>query len=603
MIVKTLKLVHLLNKKYMPLLIICKLLASTEIFVNILLGSRILDLIVTKQPISDTMRLVLIMVTSTCLIILARWGLENILRVMEQTLVSCMRQSIANHCLTLDYEVLEKKETLEMIQKAEDGMNAGGGLVAFLNDLASTVECLVTTVYSAIVLTGLFFPVAKTVSGLAGFLNRWYSALLLIAVLLLSVALRYVLARYLNRIQHKSFERNVEFNRGFSYFFSLIYQYRQGKDIRLYRMQDKIIHEMNKNGKQIEQNGQWMKKRRFPYLVGRSASNYLLCSSAYAYVGLKVMCGLISVGSTMKYVTTITKLSESLGHMIENYSSLSLKGEYLANYYDFLSLKNKKYDGTLPVEKRDDNEYLLEFRDVSFHYPNQEQMVLSHVSVKFTIGEKMAIAGPNGAGKSTFIKLLCRLYDPTEGEILLNGIDIRLYDYEEYMRIFSVVFQDYQLFSFSLAQNVAASLTYDRERVTQCLNKAGFEKQLSKFPDGIDTNLYQMQEKGVEVSGGESQKIALARALYKSASVVILDEPTSALDPVSEFEIYRHFDEMVEGRTSVYISHRMSSCRFCSRILVFDGGRIVQDGNHETLLHETDGLYAKLWEAQAVYYN
>lgn len=215
----------------------------------------------------------------------------------------------------------------------------------------------------------------------------------------------------------------------------------------------------------------------------------------------------------------------------------------------------------------------------------------------------MAIAGPNGAGKSTFIKLLCRLYDPTEGEILLNGIDIRLYDYEEYMKIFSVVFQDYQLFSFSLAQNVAASLAYDRERVTQCLNKAGFEKQLSKFPDGIDTNLYQMQEKGIEISGGESQKIALARALYKNASVVILDEPTSALDPVSEFEIYRHFDEMVEGRTSVYISHRMSSCRFCSRILVFDGGRIVQDGNHETLLNETGGLYAKLWEAQAKYYE
>lgn len=603
MIAKTLKLVHSLNKKYIPTLIICKLLASTEIFVNILLGSRILDLVVARQPVSDTMQLVLIMVTSSCLIILTRWGLENILRVMELKLNSCMRRAISNHCLTLDYEVLEKKETLEMIQRAEDGMSAGGGLGAFLNNLASTVECLVTIIYSTVVLISLFLPVPKPVSGLAGFLNRWYSSLLLIAVLLLSMVFRYVLARYWNRIEHTSFERNVEFNRGFSYFFSLIYEYRRGKDIRLYRMQDKILNEINKNAKQLEQNGQWMKKRQFPYLVGQSASNYLLLSSAYAYVGLKVICGLVSVGGTMKYVSTITKLSENLGHMMENYSSLSIKGQYLANYYDFLNLKNKKYDGTLPVEKRDDNAYLLEFRDVSFHYPNQEQIVLSHISMKFRIGEKMAIAGPNGAGKSTFIKLLCRLYDPTEGEILLNGIDIRLYDYEEYMKIFSVVFQDYQLFSFSLAQNVAASLAYDRERVTQCLNKAGFEKQLSKFPDGIDTNLYQMQEKGIEISGGESQKIALARALYKNASVVILDEPTSALDPVSEFEIYRHFDEMVEGRTSVYISHRMSSCRFCSRILVFDGGRIVQDGNHETLLNETGGLYAKLWEAQAKYYE
>lgn len=395
MIAKTLKLVHLLNRKYIPLLIMCKVLASAEIFVNILLGSRILDMVVARRLVSDTMQLVFIMVTSSCLIILARWGLENILRVMEQKLNSCMRQSISSHCLTLDYEVLEKKETLEMIQKAEDGMSASGGLGSFLNNLASAVECLVTVIYSAVVLTGLFLPAAKTASGLAGFLNQWYSALLLIAVLLLSAAFRYALARYMNRIEHASFERNVEFNRGFSYFFSLIYEYRKGKDIRLYRMQDKILNEMDKNAKQLEQDGRWQRKRRFPYFVGRSASNFLLLASAYAYVGLKVICGLISVGGTMKYVSTITKLSESLGHMMENYSSLSIEGEYLANYYDFLNLKNKKYDGTLPVEKRDDNEYLLEFRDVSFHYPNQEQTVLSHVSMKFTIGEKMAIAGPD----------------------------------------------------------------------------------------------------------------------------------------------------------------------------------------------------------------
>ncbi len=230
-------------------------------------------------------------------------------------------------------------------------------------------------------------------------------------------------------------------------------------------------------------------------------------------------------------------------------------------------------------------------------------MVLSHVSMKFTIGEKMAIVGPNGAGKSTFIKLLCRLYDPTEGEILLNGIDIKLYDYEEYMKIFSIVFQDYQLFSFPLAENVAASIEYDSEKVKRSLIEAGFEKQLKKFKDGIYANLYQMKEKGIEISGGEAQKIALARALYKDAAVVILDEPTSALDPVSEFEIYKHFDEMVQGKTSIYISHRMSSCRFCNRILVFDKGKIVQQGSHEQLMSQTGELYAKLWEAQAKYYQ
>ena len=368
-------------------------------------------------------------------------------------------------------------------------------------------------------------------------------------------------------------------------------------------MQDKVLNGVVENAKEIENNGQWMAKEERPYIIWKSVINYILLLSTYVYVGLKVICRLISLGNVMKYVAAITRMSDSLGSMMESYNALQIKGKYTSYYYDFLNIKNEKYEGTLPLEKRDDNEYLLEFKDVSFHYPNQKEMVLSHVSMKFTIGEKMAIVGPNGAGKSTFIKLLCRLYDPTEGEILLNGIDIKLYDYEEYMKIFSIVFQDYQLFSFPLAENVAASIEYDSEKVKRSLIEAGFEKQLKKFKDGIYANLYQMKEKGIEISGGEAQKIALARALYKDAAVVILDEPTSALDPVSEFEIYKHFDEMVQGKTSIYISHRMSSCRFCNRILVFDKGKIVQQGSHEQLMSQTGELYAKLWEAQAKYYQ
>lgn len=213
------------------------------------------------------------------------------------------------------------------------------------------------------------------------------------------------------------------------------------------------------------------------------------------------------------------------------------------------------------------------------------------------------MVGPNGAGKSTFIKLLCRLYDPTEGEILLNGINIRFYDYEEYLKIFSVVFQDYKLFSFSLAQNVAGALQYDGKKVKRCLREAGLGERLEDMEQGMETNIYQIQENGVEISGGEAQKIALARALYKDAPVVILDEPTAALDPVSEYETYKRFHEMVQNKTAVFISHRMSSCRFCSRILVFNEGHIVQDGTHETLLQEKGNLYEQMWEAQAQYYR
>ena len=224
--------------------------------------------------------------------------------------------------------------------------------------------------------------------------------------------------------------------------------------------------------------------------------------------------------------------------------------------------------------------------------------------MKFQLGKRLAIVGKNGSGKTTFIKLLCRLYDPTEGEIRLNGVDIREYDYEEYLKLFSVVFQDFKLFAFSLGQNVATAMEYDREKAEQCLVKAGFAERLKGMPKGTDTALYKdFESEGVEISGGEAQKVALARALYKDAPIVVLDEPTAALDPVAEAEVYTKFNELIGDKTAVYISHRLSSCQFCDEIAVFEEGAVVQRGSHEELLREGNGLYLELWTAQAQYYK
>ena len=256
------------------------------------------------------------------------------------------------------------------------------------------------------------------------------------------------------------------------------------------------------------------------------------------------------------------------------------------------------------MEKRDDDQYEIEFRNVSFKYPGTDIYALKDVSIKMKIGERLAIVGMNGSGKTTFIKLLCRLYDPDEGEILLNGIDIKKYNYEEYMRLFSIVFQDFKIFSFSLGQNVAASADYDEKYVEDVLDKVGFQKRLDNMPKGVQTPLYKdFDEGGVEISGGEAQKIALARALYRDAPIIILDEPTAALDPISEFEIYSKFNEIVGTKTAFYISHRLSSCRFCNEIAVFHKGRIVQKGSHEDLLKDVKGKYYELWNSQAQYYN
>ena len=224
--------------------------------------------------------------------------------------------------------------------------------------------------------------------------------------------------------------------------------------------------------------------------------------------------------------------------------------------------------------------------------------------MKFDIGKRLAVVGMNGSGKTTFIKLLCRLYDPTEGVILLNGIDIRKYNYREYMDIFSVVFQDFKLFALKLGENVAASVSYEQDRVVDCLEKAGFSERLAKLENGIETYLYKdYQKDGVEVSGGEAQKIAIARALYKDAPFIVLDEPTAALDPIAEAEIYSKFDEIAGDKTAIYISHRLSSCKFCDEILVFHKGAVIQQGTHEELVADTQGKYHELWHAQAQYYT
>ena len=315
---------------------------------------------------------------------------------------------------------------------------------------------------------------------------------------------------------------------------------------------------------------------------------------------------MISVGDVAMYSGAIIILQQEVSNLFGIWIELKTHNTYLKSYTELMEISNEKYEGTLPVEKRLDHEYELEFRNVSFHYPNSDRMILKNISFKLTTGKKLAIVGANGAGKTTFIKLLCRLYDPTEGEILLNGIDIRKYDYDEYISLFSIVFQDYKIFSFSVAENVAAGPEYDSERVVECLKEAGIYERVSQMKHGIESRLLKDQqdndEEGIEISGGEKQKIALARALYRDASLVILDEPTSALDPLAEQDIYQRFNEMVSDKTAIFISHRMSSCKFCDEVVVFDEGEIVETGTHENLVANTDGVYHKMWEAQAQYY-
>ncbi|MBO4534176.1 MAG: ABC transporter ATP-binding protein, partial [Treponema sp.] len=506
----------------------------------------------------------------------------------------------------LDFDILEKHETLDMYKKAKDGMQTGGDIRTFIDNLAGLVEKISTIVYSLVLLVPLFIPRAASetgaLTGLGYFLNQWYSFTIMVVVLAVHVIMSYRTNKKASQLQMEFFEKNVSYNRYFGYWFNLIFDYSIGKYIRLYKMQKLMTKRVQETNDKLEAEGNaWINKSLKISIVPIVSQAFMQLAS-YVFVGLKAVFGLISTGKCIMYVSSYTKLVESITGISDNFVSLKMVSRYLSFFYDYMEIKNKRYDGTIPTEKRDDNVFEIEFRDVSFKYANSETWALRHVNQKITLGTKNAVVGKNGAGKTTFIKLLCRLYEPTEGQILLNGVDIRYYDNEEYAKLFAIVFQDFNLFSFPLGENVAGDVDYDRDRAIKCLESAGFAERLAKMEKGLDTSLYQYDdENGVEISGGEAQKIAIARSLYKDAPFVIMDEPTSALDPVAEYEIYQRFDQMVEGKTSIYISHRMSSCRFCDNIIVFDEGKIIEQGSHDKLM-SNKGLYSELWNAQAQYY-
>ena len=330
----------------------------------------------------------------------------------------------------------------------------------------------------------------------------------------------------------------------------------------------------------------------------------IITGSIYVFACLKAWGGAFDVGSITQYVGAATAMAASLFSLTDIIGIMKTNTGYLDKTFEFLDIPNTMYQGSLTTEKRSDRQYEVEFRNVSFKYPGSESWALKNVSLKFKVGKRLAVVGENGSGKTTFIKLLCRLYDPQEGQILLNNIDIRKYRYDDYMAIFSVVFQDFQLICQPLGANVAGSCEYDRDQVNKALIDAGFGDRLASMEKGLDTMIYKdLSKDGVDVSGGEAQKIAIARSLYKDAPFIILDEPTAALDPIAEAEIYSKFDEIAGDKTAIYISHRLSSCKFCDEIAVFHEGAVIQQGSHAALLADESGKYYELWNAQAQYYT
>lgn len=568
------------------------------------LTSHLIDKVVSGEPWRDIIVFILITGGIDLALFLAMTMVNKWHNCHVQALVRNRSRKLWEKIINMDYVHIENPET----HVAKHRMyQAYWRIERTFYGLYSSVSGIVTAIAGIVMVAPLAFRSAPDAEGFMGFIGSPWG---LAAVTAVVVALTVLNTVYTSKFVFKVYsdvmnDRELLQNeRVASYYVEAILGgYRNGKSLRLYDEEELVLRELeSSSGKWMEIWGGALKKLRrlqFPSPI----LEILATLPMYTLAALRAVSGALSVGEIIGFVMYFSRIMNGINDTMNGICDMFINVEFLDGALKFLDIPDEKYKGTLPTEKRDDDEYEFEFKDVWFKYPNSEQYVLRGVNLKWRIGEKMALVGKNGCGKSTLIKLLCRLYDPTEGEITLNGIDIRKYKYEEYMALFSVVFQDSGLFSFSVAENVAADDNYDPELVRGCVERAGLGERLFRMENGIETCLYKdFDEHGVEISGGEAQKLCLARAIYKGAPFIVLDEPTASLDPISEHDIYTKFNGIVGTKTAVYISHRLSSCRFCDEITVMENGTIAERGSHDELVAK-GGVYGKLWAAQAEYYK
>lgn len=577
-------------------IVIGSLCGAAVAYVNSILYAKIIDRLMLKNY-DGAISLVCIMVLSIWLINMVYQACNQVFRQYADPSRDETRKRTARKTFRMEYEEFEKEDTLLAFRRIQNGEISSGSVSDQLHNIYYFFEQLIKIAFA---LAFLIILVVQAALGSRGnILEIVLMTAILIALFGLSFWINFIISQKIN-------ERNVMINvineKGNAegmYMGAVIANESNAKDFRLYGLQDYWLGK-SKNGK-IGRSF-----TEYGIFVGRNRAKFsfvvqLLAGYIYIYVSVMAMSGSISTGDVLMYAGAIITMMTSVQDAILKYNEIAYNNEYLKLYEEFIKRPNMHYDGTLPIEKRDDKRYELSFYNVSFKYPGSDKYILKDINMTFNIGEKLALVGLNGAGKTTLIKLLLRLYEPTEGEIRLNGIDIGKYDYDEYVQIFSVVFQDFGIFDFPLDENIAASEDVDSARVKKVIDQVGLTELVNSLPDKEHTLLYHENGDGVALSGGEAQKLAIARALYKDAPFVILDEPTAALDPIAEAEIYENFDTLVGDKTAIYISHRMSSCKFCDRIVVINNGRIEEEGSHDTLMEKNE-LYAKMYNAQANYY-
>lgn len=579
---KFLNLIRKTDKAYFLYLLGETLLAALQTFPNMFLLKASADALTKKIPFRSYVYIVLIWILLDLLRNLL-WNYFNSSGPAHRgRLLNILKNRFSEKCLEMDYEMLSDKEILDKKELADNAIHKGFG--------SATWEFLI-----------IFSNIFVLCGTLAIILSIDHITLL---ITIFIIAISSIPSYLFQKKQYGLSVKMTELNRKYDYLNNTFSDFTNAKEIRVYKMIGPISNRLRSliNDKQ-----KIVCKDKNISLIKNIISiviNTLLELSVYIILGLKVLSGAITLGSFLLCADALRQLRNQLSGISNWFVEYSNASRYIKHYFDFINLKSKFKSGNQqPLS--DFSDFEIKFNNVSFKYPGQDEYSLRNINISIMKGEKLSIVGENGAGKTTFIKLLMRLYDPTIGSITLNGINIKDICYDEYLSLFSTIFQDYKLFAFTIGENITSldNVVSDDHMLYKAAYKAGIDSKISLLKYKYNTRLYRIfDNEGVELSGGEEQKLAIARALYKNSSIIILDEPTSALDPRAEYEIYKSFSTLVDGKTSIFISHRLSSTRFSDKIAVFDKGEIIEYGAHDTLIIN-EGLYHELFKMQAQYYD
>lgn len=592
--------VHSLDRRLLPTTAVQAVIDSIKPFINIYFSARLITLLTQKADTSVIITNIALVLGINVVIFFLASFLNNYNENHRMMLLDLENKKVEEKLYNADYALLNDSEFKELLHRHEEaGKSRWARLPYFMWTTLQFTRGVLTTIISFIII----IPLLKV--GFVRTGNTFFERPLFIVTIVAAIAVMagviLIVASKINKSYLEANEKYAELDRIFYSFIDILGDYKTGKEIRLYKEQNLID---NITTQKILTDGE-ITLRKISMRTAKSSSfiailGALVGFGVYLFIGVKGLFGLFGIGSLVLYCGSFMQIISGIMMFANTLGKLKEILSLARDYFKILEAESTMIYGNRELDLT--NGFEIEFNNVSFKYPKSDIYALKQINLKISNGEKLAVVGRNGSGKTTFIKLLCRLYDVDEGEILINGINIKEYTRDSLNKLYYIVFQDYKIVSLTVADNISANDECDKDMLNSALDKANIKDRIEAMPQKEKTYLYKdLDKSGVEISGGEVQKLALARALYKDSPIVILDEPTAALDPIAENEIYSRFNSFVENKTAIYISHRLSSCAFCDRTAVFDNAELVETGTHNELI-SANGRYAELWNAQASYY-